>query len=90
MWMDEWMAQWVCLAERQKAGAEQLDRCVDCQKFECRDERAGQPSRERDISAAPFVIAETCQSAPHSFPACCRRPAVCVAARSGASDLIRP
>ena len=49
LWMDEWMAQWVCLAERQKAGAEQLDRCVDCQKFECRDERAGQPSREREI-----------------------------------------
>jgi hypothetical protein len=46
MWMDEWMSQWVCLAERQRTGAGELDRCVDCQKYEARDERAGQPSRD--------------------------------------------
>jgi hypothetical protein len=46
MWMDAWMAQWVCLAERQRAGDEKLDRCVDCQKYESRDERAGQPPRD--------------------------------------------
>jgi hypothetical protein len=46
MWMDEWMSQWVCLAERQRTGAGELDRCVDCQKYDVRDERAGQPPRD--------------------------------------------
>lgn len=46
MWMEQWMAQWVCLAERERAGASTLDRCADCQKFEVRDDRAGQPTRE--------------------------------------------
>jgi hypothetical protein len=39
------MAQWVCLAERQRTGDDRLDRCVACQKYEARDDRAGQPSR---------------------------------------------
>ena len=46
MWMDEWMAQWVCLADRQRAGEGDLDRCVACQKYEARDDRAGQPPRD--------------------------------------------
>jgi len=46
LWMEEWMAQWVCLAERQREGTGQLDRCVDCQKYEARDERVGQPARD--------------------------------------------
>ena len=48
MWMDEWMSQWACLVERRREGATQLDRCVDCQRWETRDERVGQPSRDLD------------------------------------------
>jgi hypothetical protein len=45
MWMDQWMAQWVCLADRQRGGLDRSDRCLDCQKFETRDNQPGQPAR---------------------------------------------
>ena len=48
VWMDAWMAQWACLAKRREALSTDLDRCLDCQRWESRDERQGQPSRSRD------------------------------------------
>ena len=45
MWMDQWLAQWVCLAEHQRGDAGALDRCADCQKYDARQE-AGQAPRQ--------------------------------------------
>ncbi|MDO8835877.1 MAG: hypothetical protein Q7V01_09780 [Vicinamibacterales bacterium] len=49
MWMDQWMAQWSCLIERKSETAGDLDRCADCERWETRDERAGQPQPDRDV-----------------------------------------
>jgi hypothetical protein len=49
MWMDAWMSQWGCLIERRPETAGHLDRCADCDRWETRDERAGQPPRDREI-----------------------------------------
>jgi hypothetical protein len=49
MWVDEWMSQWTCLVDGRRETASAIDRCADCQKFDTRDDRAGQPSREREI-----------------------------------------
>lgn len=40
MWMEDWLAQWACLAEQRKEGSRSLDRCVDCQKYEAREDAA--------------------------------------------------
>jgi hypothetical protein len=48
MWMDQWMSQWSCLIERRPDAAPHLDRCADCERWETRDERAGQPARDRE------------------------------------------
>jgi hypothetical protein len=49
MWMDQWMSQWSCLIERRPETAGDLDRCADCARWETRDERVGQPARDRDL-----------------------------------------
>jgi hypothetical protein len=46
MWMDQWMAQWVCLADRQRGNVESSDRCLECQKYEARQDAREQASRQ--------------------------------------------
>jgi len=36
LWMDEWLSEWACLAERPSDSRPQLDRCVACGKWEPR------------------------------------------------------
>jgi len=51
MWMDAWMAQWECLAGQRKDMSKALDRCAECQKWESRHERGGQPPQGDDDEA---------------------------------------
>ncbi len=48
MWLDEWMAQWTCLRGADPAAAPFVDRCVECERWETRDERGGHPHTVRD------------------------------------------
>ncbi|MEW5983734.1 MAG: hypothetical protein AB1806_15385 [Acidobacteriota bacterium] len=49
LWLDEWMAQWGCLLESRPEVARLLDRCIDCERWESRDERADQPHAARSL-----------------------------------------
>ncbi len=40
MWMEDWLAQWACLAEQRHESSGSLDRCVDCQQYEAREDAA--------------------------------------------------
>ena len=37
VWMEEWLSEWACLAERRRDTVPTLDRCVACCKWEPRE-----------------------------------------------------
>jgi hypothetical protein len=49
LWLEDWMAQWTCLQESRPEVASFVDRCVDCERWETRDERADQPHADRIV-----------------------------------------